>query len=176
MANKQGTNTKQENKKKVTKITMKTNFSSPIKPSKKQKVTTWGNYIDVYETLVAPIVIVVATRMDKPEGSFITPMVRAFNEDDSGNLSSKWKILAFLSRKNTESTVQDGVRNAMLKGSASSYEWEAIVGFVDRDKDNAKDVGMNIAAEFSSFSKNDRQVRLQYVINIFTLITILVEQ
>ena len=143
-----------------TKITMKTNFSSPIKANKKPKVSTWGNYIDVYESLVTPIVIAVATRMDREEGSYITPMIRAFNDDDSGDLSKKWKILSFLSRKSTEKPTVEGERNAMLKGATSLYEWEAMIGFVDRDKnETANDIGNNIAAEFTSFSKNDRQVR-----------------
>ena len=142
-----------------TKITMKTNFSSPIKAKKKPKVSTWGNYIDVYESLVIPIVIAVVTRMDREEGSYITPMIRAFNDDDSGDLSKKWKILSFLSRKSTEKPTVEGERNAMLKGPESPYEWEAMICFVDRDKnETANDIGKNIAAEFTSFSKNDRQV------------------
>ena len=144
-----------------TKITMKTNFSSPIKVNKKPKVSTWGNYIDVYESLVTPIIITVATRMDREEGSFITPMIRAFNDDESGNLSKKWKILSFLSRKNTAGITKEGERNAMLKGSTSNYEWEAMICFIDRKTENPTQVGMNIATEFSTFSKNDGQVRLQ---------------
>jgi hypothetical protein len=152
---------KAEPKKKVTpptkKIKMSTNFS-PIK-SNKMKKSTWGNFIDVYETLVAPIVVVIATRMDKTEGSYITPMIRAFNEDDTGTLSNKWKILSFLSRKGNDSDVKEGKRNAMLKGEDSTYEWEAIIGYVDRERETAQDVGMAIANAFSEFSKNDGQVK-----------------
>ena len=111
---------------------MSFNFSSPLK--KQPKRSTWGNYIDVYETLVAPIVVIVATRMDKPEGAYITPIAKAFDNENEGNdLPSKWKLLGFVSRKGLDET-QGGVRNAMLKGPESNYEWEAMIGFVDTEK------------------------------------------
>ena len=143
----------------IKKLTMSSNFASPIKKNRISK-STYGNFVDVFETLVAPIVIVVCTRMDKSEGSYITPMVKAFNKDETGGLSEKWKIISFLSRRgNNDNDAKYGERNAMVKGLNSNYEWEAIVGFVDRTKEDAKNVGLNIAKEFSSFSKSDRQVR-----------------
>ena len=120
---------------------------------------------------MAPIVIAVVTRMDKPQGSFITPMIHAFNDDtDNGTLSAKWKVLSFLSRKDTGSDAQEGVRNAMLKGPDSTYEWEAIICFVDKEKETARDIGMNLAQEFSSFSKNDRVVRVHVIYQLHSYV------
>ena len=140
---------------------MSTNFSSPIK-AKKFKKSTWGNYIDIYETMVEPILIAFCIRMDKPEeGSYITPMVRAFNDDETGELTNKWNILSFLSRRGQDKDAKEGERNAMKKSKESNYEWEAIVAFVDKKENEDKDaseVGEHIAKEFTSFSKNDREV------------------
>lgn len=144
--------------KKGKRITMSTNFSSPIKGNRVKK-STWGNTVEVYETLVEPIVVVICTRMDKPEGSYITPMIRAFNDDATGELNNKWKILTFTSRRGEDSNAKPGERNAMKKNKESTYEWEAIVAIVNREKETANDVGAIIAKEFSEFSKNDRQVR-----------------
>eukprot|EP00956_Cyclotella_meneghiniana_P038867 scaffold161326_cov85-Cyclotella_meneghiniana.AAC.1 len=158
--------TKSPSKTSSKKLIMSANFASPIKKSKMIK-QTWGNFVDVYETLVSPIVIIVCTRMDKPEGSYITPMVKAFKDDESGSLSNKWGVITFLSRcekdTDTKKDTNGGERNAMLKGLNSHYEWEAIVGFIDRTKGDVKEVGINIAKEFSSFSKSDRQVRYLFL-------------
>ena len=40
----------------------------------------------------------------------------------------------------------------MTKGGESTYEWEAIVAFVDREKQTVEEVGKNIAQEFTTFS------------------------
>ena len=141
-------------------IVMSTNFSSPIK-SKQSKKSKWGNYVDIYETSVQPILIAICTRMDKPEGSYITPMVRAFYDAEQEGLPDKWNILCFLSRRGLDSNAKQGVgRNAMTKGGESTYEWEAIVAFVDREKQTVEEVGKNIAQEFTTFSKNDKQVSI----------------
>ena len=152
-------NSKNDTPKKGKRITMNTNFTTPIKRNKSKKTSTWGNYVDVYETLVEPIVVVTCTRMDRSDGSFITPMVRAFEDDKNGDLVGKWKILTFASRRGYDHNAKPGERNAMPKSSDSNYEWEAIVAIVDREKENAHGVAIHIARQFSAFSKNDRQVR-----------------
>lgn len=174
VVSKQSSTSSKDTPKKGKKITMSTNFTSPIKTNKKPKVSTWGNYIDVYETLVEPIAIITCTRMDRPEGSFITPMVRAFNDDEE--LASKWKILAFTSRRGDDDDAKPGERNAMLKNNESNYEWEAIVAIVDKSKkETASDVANHIAKQFSAFSKNDRQVRIiGFILFLYTRIEPLV--
>jgi hypothetical protein len=148
-------NNKKETPKKVSKITMNMNFSTPIKANRPKK-STWGNYVDIYETMVEPICIAFCTHMDKEhDGSYITPMVKAFNEDETGQLTNDWKILSFLSRRGRDEDAKPGERNAMKKQEGSNYEWEAIVAFGNED---ASDVGKHIAEQFSRFSKNDRQV------------------
>lgn len=144
---------------KGTSLLMSTNFASPVKPVKTKK-STWGNFIDVYQTKVPPILIAVATRKDKPEGSYITPMVKALNDDDTGDLTKKWKILSFLSRRGLKDEGEhSGGRNAMLKRKDSPFEWEAIVAFSDETKqETPEDVGQHIARQFSAFSKNDAHV------------------
>jgi hypothetical protein len=106
---------KKEQAKKGPKVKMNMNFLSPIKTNRVKR-STWGNHLDIYETDVDPIVIGVCTRMDKPEGSYITPMVRAFNDDETENLPDKWKILSFLSRRGNDEESKAGERNAMKKG------------------------------------------------------------
>jgi hypothetical protein len=140
-------------------VFMKTNFASPVKTTKKK--STWGHYIDIYETKVSPILIAIATRMDKPEGSYITPMVKALNNDENGNLTAKWKIISFLSRRAGSNGLKPNPdkRNTMPKSADSSYEWEAIVAFRDEEKkENPQDIGQHIADHFSDFSKTDGQV------------------
>ena len=68
---------------------------SPVKKKKK----TFGNYIDVFETKVSHFVVAIVTRADKCESSYMKPFVTAFEEDDSGELSKKWKIIKIASRK-----------------------------------------------------------------------------
>ena len=161
------TNANKNNKKneplKGSKIAMKMNFSTPIKGNRAKK-STWGNYVDIYETMVEPIRIAFCSRMDKQEeGSYITPMIRAFNEDETGELTNNWKILAFLSRRGKDEDAKPGERNVMKKQEGSNYEWEAIVAFGEGDASN---VAKHIAEQFSQFSKNDRQVRNCYLSNM----------
>ena len=137
-------------------VFMKTNFTSPVKTTK--RTSTWGHFIDVYETKVSPIVIVIATRMDKPEGSYITPMVKALNNDETGNLTAKWKIISFLSRRatadNDESKPSIQKRNTMPKSKDSTYEWEAIVAFRDNEKKlNPKTLDNTLLTSFRNFLK-----------------------
>ena len=68
---------------------------SPVKKKKK----TFGNYIDMFETKVSNFVVAIVTRAGKYEGPYMKPFVTAFEEDDSGELSKKWKIIKIASRK-----------------------------------------------------------------------------
>ena len=81
--------------------------------------------------------------MDKPEGSYITTMVCAFNNDQTGELNNKWKIFAFTSRRADNKNAKPNERNsiAMLKREELNYELEAIVAVVIRKKEDASGIG-----------------------------------
>ena len=57
--------------KKGSKLTLKVDFSSPVK-----KKPTWGNNIDVIQTDVDPICIAVVTRFDKVRFAIVTSSCR----------------------------------------------------------------------------------------------------
>ena len=76
------------------KLEMVPNFS-PVKKKKK----TFGNYIDVYDTKVSHFSVVIVTRADKCESPYMKPFVTAFEEDGSGELFKKLKILKIAARK-----------------------------------------------------------------------------
>lgn len=157
-------------KKAEPKVVMSTNFSPVKVAALKNKRSTWGNYVDIYETLVLPIVIAVFIRMDNSDGSYITPFVKALKNDDTCELSTEWKIMAFLSRRSEEDDEETRGKKAMTKGPNHNFEWESGIAFVDRTREDAKEVGKNIAKQFSAFSKSDSQVRGEsnyYVIMTF---------
>ena len=67
-------------------------------PSKKQK-KRFGNYIGVIETKTLYFVLVVLTKADKNESPYAKPIVSAFEEDDSGELSEQWKVIKIVHMK-----------------------------------------------------------------------------
>ena len=122
-----------------------------LSPMKKK--SKWGNYIDVYQTKIDPLVIIVATRYDKAEGSYITPMIEAFEDDANGELTNKWKVLSIFPRRGVDGSTD------MVKGPANKYTWECMVAYKDEDdEDTAESLGKNIALQFSEFAKKSEKV------------------
>jgi len=112
----------------------------------------FGNHVDSYATLVDPIVIVIATRMDKQEGAFILPMVNAFDEDVEDKLKPLWNMFGFCPRRGPYDAEQ-GTCTEMPKAPGSQYTWEAIVTLKLDDTTTAADMGRNIANHFTEFAK-----------------------
>ena len=67
--------------------TVKINFS-PVRKNK------YANHVDVHQTLCMHVLVVLATRFDRPEGSFLHWMKMAFL-DASETLGVLWKITEF---------------------------------------------------------------------------------
>ena len=144
--------------KKAKTISMKFDFSPMKKKSK------WGSSIDVFETAVSPLVILVATRFDKPEGTYINPMVEAFEQDHTGKLAEEWKLLGFFSRRAASENTE------MKKGPGNSYNWEAMVAIKKDDSDTAESLGKNLAAKFTEFVKKSPKVCIVKIVSFCSIL------
>ena len=77
-------------KQKKNKLKISLDLSRPIKKQQKRK---YCNFLDVFDTSVPHIKVVVPTRADIPAGLYLKPIVEAFEDDDDGELSTSLKIL-----------------------------------------------------------------------------------
>ena len=100
--------------------------------------------------------VFVATRFDKPEGTYINPMVEAFEEDTTGKIADEWKLIGFFPRHGEEDIM--GGSTEMKKGPDNSYTWEAMVAIKKSDEDTAESLGKHIAAKFTEFVNQSPKV------------------
>lgn len=123
-----------------------------------------ANQIDVYPTLVEPIVISVACRHDKEnEAAYIFPMKKTFTENEGHDLHcNDWKINGFFERRATGSRQSN---NTPLKvESGSNYIWECMVTLINKeeDSDTPASVGRNIARSFTLFEKDKNKSHMEH--------------
>ena len=118
-------------KKAKPKVVMSTNFSPVKVAASKKKRSTWGNHVDIYETLVLPIVIAVFIRMDNSDGSYITPFVKALKNDDTCNTGNFFNFDQNLVNSNSRqfttnsrqfTTPRDNSRHASRQCSRHSHD------------------------------------------------------
>lgn len=134
---------------------------SPVKKKKK----TFGNYIDVYDTKVSHFSVVIVTRADKCESPYMKPFVTAFEEDDSGELSKKWKILKIAARKGEKSG--DGTYAPMPASPGSNFAWHAFIAYKSGPIVTAKALGNHITKDFNAFVNTSTEVRFCWCVQAF---------
>ena len=121
---------------------VKINFS-PIKRNK------WANHVDVYQTLCTHVLIVIATRFDRPEGSFLHYMKMKFL-DDAETLAPLWKIIGFFFRRDNQ--VGAAENTPMLKCENSTFYWDSMVALKEGE-DTPASIGRHIAKQFTTFTE-----------------------
>lgn len=96
-------------------------------------------------------------------GSYVNPMVEAFEQDMTGELAHEWKVLGIFPRRgNNDST---GAATEMPKGVGNRYSWECFVLFKSEDgEDTAESLGLNLAQKFTQFAKDSPKVCVHLVI------------
>ena len=126
--------------------TVKINFS-PVRKNK------WANHVDVHQTLCMHVLVVLATRFDRPEGSFLHWMKMAFL-DASDTLGVLWKITGFFLRRDR----RDGAdaNAAQPKTDGSTFYWDVMV-VLKGEADTPSSVGIHVAKEFTTFTQTSNQ-------------------
>ena len=96
--------------------------------------------------------IIIATRSNKPVGSYICPMVDDLEiEDGTCELVDEWKVIDFFPRRGRRDP--NGVCIEMPKEAGSGYAWEAIVAVKQDEDDTAESLGKHVAAKFTAYAK-----------------------
>ena len=146
-------------KQKKNKLKISLDLSQPIKKQQKRK---YCNFLDVFDTSVPHIKVVVPTRADIPAGLYLKPIVEAFEDDDDGELSTSMKILQCCHRKGEEK--EDGSYDYMPKAGGSRIPWDQFVAYIDDDDTDSKSLGVHIAKKLTEFVKSCSQVRTQSIV------------
>ena len=123
---------------------------SPVKRQNKR----FCNYTDVTPTKVEQFAVVHFTRGDKPEGPYMKPIIDAFEEDTSGELSRKWQLIKICPCKGASNG--DGTHAATPKAVGSKINWDGFVIYRVNESISWKDIGCNLAKKLTKFVKESR--------------------
>ena len=126
-------------------------------PIKKQRRKKYCNYLDVTDTLVPHIKVVVPTRADIPAGPYLKPIVEAIEDDVE--LAASLKILQCCHRKGEEK--EDGSYDYMPKAPDRRIPWDQFVSYLDSDYTDTKSLGVHVAKNLTEFVKGCSQVRTE---------------
>ena len=117
-------------------------------PLKKQK-KKFGNYVDVIETKTPYFVLIMFTRADKNELPYMKPIVDAFEEDITGELSEQWQVIKIVHMKGEKN--EDGTYEPKTKSPNSKIPWDGFVAYMTDEYASPDSLGIHLAKQFNKF-------------------------
>ena len=99
------------------------------------------------------------TRADKNELPYMKPIVDAFEEDITGELSEQWQVIKIVHTKGEKN--KDRTYQPKTKSFNSKIPWDGFVAYMTGEYASPDSLGIHLAKQFNKFIEECNDVSIE---------------